>query len=395
MATYIFNRKYQQFFEINRDKRFLVLCGGAGAGKSFSIAQWLIYKLYNETDKEFLILRKTLPSLKITAYKLIKDLLDEYGCRYQLNKAEMRINANGNEIIFRGLDDPEKVKSFEPNVVWIEESTEFAEADFLQLNLRLRRHTEGTNQIYLSFNPISKLSWLYKRFFEKGDPEAAILLTTYKDNRRYLSQSYIAELERLKDVDETFHQVYTLGQWGVLKNTIYSNYKIIDKFPKTFDEIIYGLDFGYNNPSALIEIGIKDNVPYLRERLYRTGLTTPELIRQMDILKIDKKAKIYGDSEDPNAIEQIFQAGYNIHPCRKGKGSVKAGIDYCKSRRLFIWYESANLIAELQSYKWREDKNGNVLEEPVKFKDHLCDSFRMALWSHRHKPMDDFVIVDL
>ena len=285
-------------------------------------------------------------------------------------------------------------QSYEGNYCWIEEATEVNHEDFLQLNLRLRRRTEGVNQMFLSFNPISKLNWIYTELIAKDNGGVGENHTTYLDNP-FLDKEYIGELTGLVDVDETFHQVYALGQWGVLRNTIYSNYKIVDKFPKSFDEIIYGEDFGYNNPAALIEIGLKDNVPYLRERLYQSGLTTPELISRMDSLKIDKQAKIYGDSEDPNAIEQIFQAGYNIHSCRKGKGSVKSGIDHCKSRRFFVHQESANLIAELQSYKWKEDKNGNVLEEPVKFKDHLCDAFRMALWSHRHKPFQEIIVVDL
>ena len=389
----ILNPKIGRFLR-STQKRINLIFGGAGSGKSYTIAQHLIIdKFLKERNKRILTVRKTLPSLRITAYQLTLDLLGEYGIPYQQNKSEMTLSFRDNVWLFKSLDDREKIKSYEANYCWIEEATEIAHDDYLQLDLRLRRQTEGINQMFLSFNPISKLNWIYTELIAKN-VDIGTNHTTYLDNP-FLNEAYVKRLTGLVDVDETFHQVYALGQWGVLKNIIYSNYKLIDRFPKSFDETIYGLDFGYNNPSALVEIGLKDNVPYLWEQLYQTGLTTPDLIGRMDSLKIDKKAKIYGDSEDPNAIEQIFQAGYNIHPCRKGKGSVKAGIDYCKSRKLFIHQESANLIAELQSYKWREDKNGNVLEEPVKFKDHLCDSFRMALWSHRHKSLQEFVIVDL
>lgn len=390
----IVNSKIGRFLRDTR-KRVNLVWGGAGSGKSYTIAQHLILdKFIRESDKRIITVRKTLPALRITAYQLVLDLLSKYGIPYQQNKSELTLSFKNNQWLFKSLDIAEKIKSYEANYCWIEEATEVNHEDFLQLNLRLRRQTEGINQIFLSFNPISKLNWIYTELITKDKGDIGESHTTYLDNP-FLNEVYVEELKGLVNVDETFHQVYALGQWGVLKNTIYSNYKIIPRFPKTFDEIIYGLDFGYNNESALVEIGIKDEVPYLKELLYRTGLTTPDLIGQIDGLKIDKQAKIYGDSEDPNAIEQIYQAGYNIHPCRKGKGSVKAGIDYCKSRRLFIHQESANLIAELQSYKWREDKNGKMLEEPVKWKDHLCDAFRYALFSHRHKPMNEFVYVDL
>jgi len=111
------------------------------------------------------------------------------------------------------------------------------------------------------------------------------------------------------------------------------------------------------------------------------------------------KAEIYGDSEAPERIEEIKRAGFNIHPSAKGKGSVKDGIDFIKRKKLFVYKDSTNLIKELQSYKYKEDKDGNVLEEPVKFRDHACDSFRYAIWSYEKKrrdaPLNEFVFVDL
>jgi len=393
----ILNPKIGRFLRETR-KRVNVVYGGANSGKSWTIAQHLIFdKFYGEKGKRILSITKTLPQLRISALKLVTDLLKKYDLPYGINKnpSELLITNKNNEWLFKGCDDPEKLKSYECNYIWIEEASTITHGDYLRTNLCMRRATDSFNKMFLSFNPIAELHWLNKELVQGGDTEEiAICHSTYKDNP-FINPVDAKQLEKLKSQDENYYRVYALGLWGSLKGIIYSNYKIIPRFPKTFDEIIYGLDFGYNNESALVEIGIKDEVPYLKELLYRTGLTTPDLIGQIDGLKIDKQAKIYGDSEDPNAIEQIYQAGYNIHPCRKGKGSVKAGIDYCKSRRLFIHQESANLIAELQSYKWREDKNGKMLEEPVKWKDHLCDAFRMALWSHRHKPFQEIVVVDL
>jgi len=238
--------KFYRFLE-NSKKRINLLYGSAGSGKSYSVAQFFIRRFYRERDKRFLVLRKTLPSLRITAYKLILDLLKEYGLPYHLNKSEMTISVNDNEMLFKSLDDPEKIKSYEGNYLWIEEATEISYEDFLQLNLRLRRRTDSVNQMYLTFNPISKLHWIYQELIEKPREDVATLHSTYKDNP-FLPEDYIRELEDLKNQDETYYQIYALGEWGVLKNIIYSNYELIDEWLEEFDEIIYGLDFGYKTP---------------------------------------------------------------------------------------------------------------------------------------------------
>lgn len=372
--------KIYQFLK-NSKKRINLLYGSAGSGKSYTMAQFFIKKFYKEKNKRFLVLRKTLPSLRITAYKLILDLLKEYSLPYHLNKSEMLITYGTNEMLFKSLDDREKIKSYEGNYVWVEEATEISYEDFLQLNLRLRRKTDSINQMYLTFNPISKLHWIYRELFEKQRDDVAMLHSTYKDNP-FLSDDYIRELEGLKEQDETYYQIYALGEWGILKNIIYTNYDLIDTWPDNFDEIIYGLDFGFNNPSALLEVGIKDMELYLRELLYETHLTNEDLIEKLKKLIPDRARCIYADSAEPARIEEIQRAGFNIYPAEK---SVKDGIDFVKRQKLHILKESANLIKEIGGYKYKEDKNGNVLEEPLKFRDHLMDALRYAVYTHLKK----------
>ena len=191
--------------------------------------------------------------------KLILEFLEKYEILHRMNKTELRCTVRGNEIIFRGLDDPEKVKSYEPYYVWVEEAYELSETDFNQLNLRLRRANDKANQIYMSFNPVDRdSSWIYKRFWQNREPGAAKLETNYNDNIRYLSKQYIKELQSLKSKNETYYEIYTLGRWGVRKDLIYKNWRILEEWPKKFDEIIYGLDFGFNSPTALLEIGLLD-----------------------------------------------------------------------------------------------------------------------------------------
>lgn len=387
------NKKIFLFLE-NSKKRVNVIYGGAGSGKSYTIAQFLLLrKLYREKDKRILVVRKTLPALRITAYQLVLDLLAEYQLPHQLNKTEMTISVGTSRMLFKSLDDPEKIKSYEGNYVWIEEATEINHKDFMQLNLRLRRRTEGLNQMFLSFNPIDQFHWLNQTLLGKGREDLADNWTTYRDNP-FLDPTYIEELEHLKDEDENYYRIYTLGKWGVLRNIIYSNYEIIDKFPESFDEVIYGLDFGYNNPSTLVWVGIKDQEYYLKELLYKTGLTNADLMGELGELVEFKQAEIYGDSEAPERIEEIRREGFNIHESRKGKGSVKDGIDSVKRHKLHIHRDSVNLINEIRSYKYKEDKDGHVLEEPVKFRDHACDAFRYAIYTHGQRVVPDIFVIE-
>ena len=369
--------RFRKFLYDDQTKRINVIYGGAGSGKSYSVAQLFIRRLYEENDIRMLVLRKTLPALRITAYQLIRDLLREYDLPFSLNKSEMLIRNGTSEILFKSLDDPEKIKSYEGNYLWIEEATEITYTDFTQLNLRLRRkNLEHINQMYLTFNPISRFHWLNTQLIESTREDIAIHHSTYKDNP-FLSKDYIAELEGL--TDENFYKIYTLGEFGELKNIIYSNYVVEDLTNVDYDTVIYGVDFGYNNPNALIEVGIKDDEYYLSERLYETHMTNQDLIIKLRTL-IRQDRTIYADTAEPARIDEIRRAGFDIHPADK---SVKDGIDLIKSKKIHVDRNSANLISELRGYKYKEDKNGNVLEDPVKFRDHLIDAMRYAMYSLR------------
>lgn len=366
-------------FLSNRSKRINILFGGAGSGKSFAVAQLFVERLLREHDVRMLVLRKTLPALRITAYRLILDLLREYELPFELNKSEMLIKAGTNEILFKSLDDPEKIKSFEANYTWLEEATELSYEDFTQLNLRLRRKNEKyINQMFLTFNPISRFHWINTKLIEVPREDVAIHHSNYKVNP-FLDQTYRDELEGLED--ENYYKIYTLGEFGELKNIIFSNYVVEDFGTLFFDEVNYGLDFGYNNPSAVVEVGWHDGEPYIKEKLYESHLTNQYLIERLKSI-CSPSAAIYADASEPARIEEISKAGFNIHPAEK---SVKDGIDHLKSQKLHVEINSANLINELRSYKYKETKDGVILDEPVKFRDHLVDAMRYCIYTARDK----------
>ena len=206
--------------------------------------------------------------------------------------------------------------------------------------------------------------------------DIAIHHSTYKDNP-FLPPEYCKRLEDFVNQDENFYRIYTLGEPGVLENIIYKNYKIDPFEPGEWNEIFYGLDFGYNNPSALVAVRVFDKDLYLKELLYESNLTNSQLISKIKNMGL-KKSAIYADAAEPQRIQEFNNAGVMVYPADK---SIKDGIDAVKRYSLHIHPDSPNLIAEIRGYSYRKDKDGRVLEEPVKFKDHLCDAMRYAIHS--------------
>jgi len=390
-------------FLMNKD-RYFIPYGGAGSGKSYFIAQKhmlrILVGLKTGKKHKFLCLRKTMPAARKSIYALFRSIASDWNVEdlYRLNKTEMLFEfPNGSEIICGGLDDPEKLKSIHGVTgMWLEECTEMNKDDFRQVDLRLRGITDSYKQIVMSFNPISKLVWIYDTFFEKKKDSTTILHTTYKDNK-FLDQQYVDTLEALKEEDPAYYKIYTLGEWGSLENVIYQNYDVMDKFPEDrwFKDACYGLDYGYNAATCLTFNGMRDEEFYIQEMLYRTKLTHSDVISQLGSLiplRYRRRRIIYVDSAEPELIRELIHAGFTAKPANK---SVKDGIDFCRRAKLHIDPDSTNFIKEIQGYKYRQDMNGIVIDEPVKYNDHAMDSFRYAMFTHygRIRPKASILIV--
>lgn len=222
-----------------------------------------------ENNRTFLVTRKTLPSLKLTCYKQILSELSKAGhlqyCRH--NKTDRILtNDRGNYMAFLSVDDPEKIKSTEWNDIWMEEANEFTWDDYMILSTRMSAGGKRVNQMFLSLNP-DENSWVHDKV-EKME-NVQLIHSTYKDNP-FLSKQYVGQLEGLKDLDESYYQIYALGNYSKRTGIIYHNYDIIESIPENLDEVIYGLDFGFNNPSVLVFCGYKDKEVFLDERIYET-----------------------------------------------------------------------------------------------------------------------------
>ena len=372
-------------------KRYLVLYGGAGSGKSVFVGQKIVYRLLTEQKHKFLVARKIEATIRESARAEIIGAIEQMGMqglfRYSTAPTgEMTISCiNGSKIIFRGLDNKEKLKSIKDITgLWLEEASDFTLDDFTQLDLRLRgKHINNYKQVILSFNPISSKHWLKKRFFDTKDEDATVIHTTYNDNK-YLDDKYISVLENLKKTNYSYYQIYALGKWGVLKGLIYTKYTIIDELPKDSEIHRFGVDFGFNHPTACTEIKITGNNLYLDEILYESNLTNTSLIRALKanaphLLKL----KGYLDSAEPARIADFSTAGFDVLGALK---DVTAGIDKIKAMNIFVTKRSLNIINELDLYSWKLDRNGEPLDEPIKENDDACDSFRYGVFIDNKAP---------
>jgi len=374
--------------------RTQIYYGGSSAGKSVFISQRCVTDLL-EGGRNYLVIRNTANTLRTSVFNEIRKVIFEFNLEklFKINKTEMTITCiTGYQILFRGLDDAEKLKSIIPEKgvitdILIEEATETKRDDVKQLYKRLRGKSKVLKRLTLCFNPIFRTHWIFKEYFtnwvegetEYHDDKLSILKTTYKNNLRFLEQDDIDELEN--EQDPYYKEVYTLGNWGILGDLIFTNWKIEDLsgIKNTFGTYYNGLDFGFaNDPTAAGRQAIKGKKLYiLQELLYELGLTNDVIASR---LKPDiKKEYIRCDSSEPKSIAELRTHGIEALPARKGPGSVNFGIQYMKQFEIIIDRKCQNAINEIQLYQWKKDKDGNVINVPVDKFNHFMDQIRYAL----------------
>jgi phage terminase large subunit len=380
------------FFPLLEDQhRYLVLCGGRGSGKSEFAARKIFFRCQVEGNHHFLVLRKVRKTCGVSVIRVFQALLQANGVAFDYNKADHSIRFKAqhgapNELLFDGLDEPEKIKSIKGITgIWMEETTEFTLADFHTIDLSLREKGPSYLQIVMTFNPLeAEAPWLKDMFFNpaKPDPAACVHNSTLEDNPDpFMRAEYLKTLEALREQDPTLYEMWRLGKWAMPRGQVYR--WDTQESPIKYDEIIYGLDFGYSvNPSALIKIYRRADEFWLEEIIYQSGLTNQALAAEMKRAGVGRYDAVYADAAEPKSIDEINEQEFTVKPCNKGPDSVRAGIDYLKAQKIHVVPSSTKIISEASKYKWREDKRGNPLPEPVKFDDHAMDAIRYAIVTH-------------
>ena len=374
-ASTVYERNREAFFT---SKRIISNRGGARSTKTFSILQLFVTLCFEKTGVEYDVVRKTLPSLRATAYKDFLDIIKSLGLYDEKNhnKSELTYQLRGNTFNFYSIDNAQKIRGRKRDHVLLNEVNELGLEDFRQISLRT------TGKIFMDYNPSDEDVWVYD--VERRD-DAIRIDSTYTDNP-FLGTGIVTEIERLKTDDPDYWQVYGLGQIGKRREIVFTNWDTCDEFPTNCDEVIYGMDFGFNDPKVFLKLGKRGNEIFIHELLYERELIRADLIQKMPQLVERRNAEIYADSEDPETIADIHQNGYNIKPSNKEKGSVLFGIEALKAYKVWITATSLNLIRDWKNYKWKMDKNGKILDEPAHTFSHGPDAARYPVYTHWGNP---------
>ena len=372
----VFNRNY------NTTKRIVINRGGTRAGKTYAICQllakWLlsgeVRRGQHIEEGVASVVRKTLPALKASAQKDFESILDEWGVLgTQVTKriVDREYIYKKRRVEFFSVDDQQKVRGRKRNILFANEANELNyQSDFFQLNIR----TEVL--VFIDFNPSDPYNWVKLELEDKRahlEKDVETIKSTYKDNP-FISDQLAKEIESITDPD--LRKVYVDGEYGLVKGLVFPKVNIIDQLPKGLRKHGLGLDFGYtNDPAALCECGLHQGGIYVHEWIYSTGLTNKdlhELILQAGL----GKRKIYADSAEPKSIEELKRRGLFVKATRKGKDSIRYGINLIKQYPLFITATSVNLLKEQKLYKWHSLSDGTFTNKPIDNFNHAWDCVR-------------------
>jgi phage terminase large subunit len=381
--------------------KYIRLQGSAGSGKSEACTRFVIAAALQHERRKVLVMRKVARTLRTSVFATFLDVLEELGLSSHFyvttSPMEMTNKFNGSKILFMGVDDPEKLKSIRGiSLVFLEEFTEFTKKDFRQIRLRLRTPDNAPfhDQVLMAYNPISKKTFVYKDIHEGGMLEGHELFikTTYKDNP-YLPATYRQELNELAESsDPAYAKIYADGEFAdLIEGLIYKQYNVTPDF-KFFRAPVYGLDFGFSSDqTALVKVGEvpqagrKPDKLFADEVFYELNLTANDITALMHEYRVPKNAKIYADHR-PEIIEEIQRAGWSgCVKAVKGAGSINSGIMLVQGYELNFTENSVNLQREAELYKWKEDRDGEPLPEPIDKFNHGLDAIRMAVTSMKGK----------
>lgn len=396
---------YEEFWSDRR--KFRVLKGGKGSGKSSTTAFNFIFRLMKYPQSNLLVVRGVMNTNRDSTFAQLKWAQEKLGVSHlwlnTVSPMEMMYKPTGQKILFRGFDDVLKLASTTVskgylNFVWIEEAFEIeSEDDFDKLQWSVARSDVPPplfNQFTLTFNPWSENHWLKKRFFDNLSDDVGTYTTTYKNNR-FLGKDFINGMEELKKTNYKKYEVAGLGHWGVIDGLVFENWEIKSFDYKTLGcdsgtewqyTYLQGLDFGYtNDPTAFIAIAANpvSKEIYIYDEHYQKQMLNSD-IAEMIKKKGFAKERIRADCAEPKSIDDLRRLGISrIIPSVKGCDSVINGITQIQEYKIYVHPRCENTIKELSSYCWKKDKNENGLNVPEDVNNHLMDALRYCFYDIR------------
>lgn len=370
------------------DKRIRGIQGGSSAGKTIATLLYLI-ALAQSDKKETLtsIVSESLPHLKRGAMRDFLNIMKEHGYYVddRWNRSDFTYEfETGSKIEFFGVEQPEKVKGARRDRLFVNECNNVPFEAFSQLEIRTKEF------VILDWNP-SEEFWFYQ-MLEKGSPhyrsDIEHIILTYKDNES-LDKRIVEALEQRK-TNKSWWRVYGEGQLGEVEGRIYTGWRVIDDVPFEARLERYGLDFGYtNDPTAIVAVYKYDGGFILDEVCYQKGMSNKTIA---DFLKNLDRALVIADSAEPKSIDELKINGVSVVPAKKGKDSVRSGIQLVQGQKISVTRNSVNLIKEYKKYMWKFDKDGKPVSPnvPEKSDDHALDAARYALETLAVLYVDDY-----
>ena len=396
----------KQYEYIDDMTRHLMVMGSAGSGKTiFACTKVILYALEHENAR-IGVFRQTLPSLRETSWREIVELLDKYKIEYKENKSNGLIElSNGSTISFTPVDDEKKLRSLNLDFVYIEQCEEISEEAFIELDLRIRNEVSKKfgGQMLIVVQPSNKSHWLYRLFYNEkaNDDDYKKVHFSYLDNP-FLPDEQKKVYEGLRETNYDRYLTHTLGEWISSSKQIFTNNWSVGFNRTYFNYYVGGVDFGWNNPACFLLCGVYDDEFYILGEVYRAEMKTDEFLSRINDLlarydlRFDDISSVFADASDPEKIQQFCDAGLNTYPSVK---DVKAKIDTTRETKIHVHESCVNLIREFPMYSWKKNKDGELLEEPVKKDDHSIDALCYACFGVRgktskHNPRNSFSISD-
>ncbi|WP_404812069.1 PBSX family phage terminase large subunit [Capnocytophaga canimorsus] len=345
--------------------------GSSRSSKTYNILIWLIFYLLQNPNTRLSIVRATLPALKGSVFIDFKEILYKMGIFNEkaLNKSDFVYHfPNGSWVEFFSTDSEQKLRGRKRDVLYVNEANELKFIEWQQLKMRT------TKFAIVDYNPsFSDDHWLCEL---NKDKRTHHFISTYKDNP-FLEQTIIDEIESLQHKNKSLWHVYGLGQQAMIEGLIFEKIEIVDKIPEWAKKRFLGMDFGFTqDPTAIVEVAFLDNKIYIDEVCYQTKMLTSDIIK---VLRNYQTYKIISESADPRLVQEIYNAGVNIHAVVKGQGSVMEGITKMLEFEICITQRSTNIIKEFKNYTYAQDKQGKFLNYPIDSFNHAMDAIRYVI----------------
>lgn len=389
----------------NKDKFIILVTGGRGSGKSHATSTF-IERLTFELGKDengkkvshqILFTRYTMTSAAISVIPEFLEKVDADGTSkyFTSTRTDVTNRFTGSKVMFRGIKTSSgvqtaKLKSIHGITTFVVDEAEewVSEKEFETIMLSIRQ--KGLqNRIIIVMNPTDSNHFIYQRYIKdthkiveydgvpvqiSTHPNVLHIHTSYLDNKQYLSEQFLSEVEDMKKNKPEKYAHTVIGQWAdIAEGAVYKKWGVVKEFPKEAKHVALGVDWGYTaDPTAIIKCGVVDNRLYVQELCYKTHLGIKESIYELR----KHNLPAYADSADPRLIDEIALGGILIYPVEKGDGSILAGIEKIKDMELFVTEDSYNLQEELRNYTWDKDKDGNFINQPIDAYNHALDAVR-------------------